>query len=97
MVDPNRMRWLISILCLMVSMMPSGTLTASGQGDQAAVIIPPELQALMAGWEDNFGQIRTLQANARSRIEDARFLACKDLDNNRQDIPIQRTKKGLRQ
>lgn len=57
-----------------------GNAMAGGQGDQTTDIIPPKLQVLMAGWEDNFNRIRTFQADARLLMEDARFLACKDLD-----------------
>ena len=42
--------------------------------------IPSDLQLLMKGWEANLGQVRTLQANGRLRIENKMFAACKDLD-----------------
>ena len=65
----------------MLTTIQFGRTVADAANDQAAVAIPPELEVLMAGWEDNFGRIRTFQADARLRTEDARFLACKDLDN----------------
>jgi len=79
MIDPHRTRWFIAVY-LMSAIALLGRVSAGGQGDQSA-LITPELQVLMAGWEDNFSRIRTLQASAQFRMEDARFLACKDLDD----------------
>lgn len=80
MIDSSRVPWFMTICYSMLAVMLFSNLSAGVQGDQASDLIPPKLQELIAGCENNLSQIRTLQANAQYRIEDVRFLACKDLE-----------------
>jgi len=81
MANQNLKRWLFIIFNVILISMLLCNVTAGSQNDKAVVVIPRELDVLMAGWEDNFNKVRTLQADVQFNMEDARFLECKDLDN----------------
>lgn len=79
MTTINQLTCKFLILCLLLATFVF-EMTIANEQDAEETTIPVELQVIMAGWEDNFGKIHSINAKAQLRTDDVKFLKCKDYE-----------------